>query len=174
MTAPVFGIAGWKNAGKTTLTERLVAGFTLRGVRVATVKHSHHAAMAGGPETDSARHARAGAMATALVWPGGWMLDSEAMAGQEPDLPDVLARLPACDLVLVEGYKSAPHEKIELRRLGQPDPRPLAGHVPNVAAIAADHPVETALPVFALDDIDAIIAFIAQRTGLHMPPRKSP
>ena len=102
MIAPVFGIAGWKNAGKTTLTERLVAGFTLRGVRVATVKHSHHAAMAGGPETDSARHARAGAMATALVWPGGWMLDAEAMAGQEPDLPGVLARLSACDLVLVD------------------------------------------------------------------------
>ena len=40
----VFGVTGWKNAGKTTLTERLVAEFVRRGWRVATVKHAHHAA----------------------------------------------------------------------------------------------------------------------------------
>ena len=167
MTAPVFGIAGWKNAGKTTLTERLVAGFTLRGVRVATVKHSHHAAMAGGPETDSARHARAGAMATALVWPGGWMLDAEAMAGQEPDLPGVLARLPACDLVLVEGYKRETHKKIEVRRLGAKDTRPLAPGDPNIVAVAADRPQpDEALPVFDVDDVAAVADFIEKTMKL--------
>jgi molybdopterin-guanine dinucleotide biosynthesis adapter protein len=44
----VFGITGWKNAGKTTLAERLVG-------RVATVKHGHHAADIK-PGTDSFRH----------------------------------------------------------------------------------------------------------------------
>ena len=33
MTAPVFGVIGWKNSGKTTLMARLVAEFTERGRR---------------------------------------------------------------------------------------------------------------------------------------------
>ena len=28
MSPPVFGITGWKNSGKTTLTARLIAEFT--------------------------------------------------------------------------------------------------------------------------------------------------
>ena len=39
---PVIGIAGWKKSGKTTLVTRLVAEFTRRGLKVATVKHAHH------------------------------------------------------------------------------------------------------------------------------------
>ena len=42
MTQRVFGITGWKNSGKTTLTERLVAELTRRGWKVSTVKHAHH------------------------------------------------------------------------------------------------------------------------------------
>ena len=42
MTLRVFGITGWKNSGKTTLTEKLVAELTRRGYRVSTVKHAHH------------------------------------------------------------------------------------------------------------------------------------
>ena len=38
MTAQrVFGVTGWKNSGKTTLVERLVAEFVRRGWRVSTV-----------------------------------------------------------------------------------------------------------------------------------------
>ena len=49
----VFGITGWKNAGKTTLAERLVAEFVRRGWRVATIKHAHHAADIDKPGTES-------------------------------------------------------------------------------------------------------------------------
>ena len=38
----IFGITGWKNSGKTTLTVKLVAELTQRGWRVSTVKHAHH------------------------------------------------------------------------------------------------------------------------------------
>ena len=62
MTAPrVFGVTGWKNAGKTTLTERLVAEFVRRGWRVATIKHAHHDIDIDRPGTDSWRHRAAGA-----------------------------------------------------------------------------------------------------------------
>lgn len=42
MTQKLFGIIGWKNSGKTTMTERLVRNLTGRGYRIATVKHAHH------------------------------------------------------------------------------------------------------------------------------------
>ena len=41
-STPVIGIAGWKKSGKTTLAVRLIAEFTRRGLKVATVKHAHH------------------------------------------------------------------------------------------------------------------------------------
>ena len=63
----VFGIVGWKNSGKTTLVERLVAEFVRRGWRIATVKHAHHDADIDHPGTDSFRHRAAGATEGALV-----------------------------------------------------------------------------------------------------------
>ncbi|MGN6142310.1 MAG: molybdopterin-guanine dinucleotide biosynthesis protein B, partial [Mesorhizobium sp.] len=43
MTASrIFGVTGWKNSGKTTLTEKLVAELVRRGWLVSTVKHAHH------------------------------------------------------------------------------------------------------------------------------------
>ena len=38
----VYGVIGWKNSGKTSLMERLVADITARGFSVSTVKHVHH------------------------------------------------------------------------------------------------------------------------------------
>ena len=38
----VYGVVGWKNAGKTGLMERLVADIARRGFSVSTVKHAHH------------------------------------------------------------------------------------------------------------------------------------
>jgi molybdenum cofactor guanylyltransferase/molybdopterin-guanine dinucleotide biosynthesis protein MobB len=165
LTTPVIGIAGWKNSGKTTLVVRLVAELTRRGLRVATIKHSHHDLRAEDTQTDSAKHLRAGAVQVAAVSPRRWMLGADAFGGPEPALDEVIRRMPPCDLILVEGYKSAPIAKIEVRRADQPDKRPLADRDPFVIAIAADYDVEAnGVPVFKLDDVDAIASFIAGRT----------
>ena len=52
----VYGVVGWKNAGKTGLMERLVAEFCERGVRISTVKHAHHSFDVDHPGKDSFRH----------------------------------------------------------------------------------------------------------------------
>jgi molybdopterin-guanine dinucleotide biosynthesis adapter protein len=165
-STPVIGIAGWKNSGKTTLVERLVAELVRRGWRVATVKHAHHEAQIDDGATDSARHRRAGASEVALVTGVRWAIVHELRGEPEPSLEEVIARLSPSDLIIVEGYKREPIPKIEVRRAGQPSKEPLAGGDPNVIAIAADHAVaDTNLPVFALDDIGAIADFIAKRCG---------
>lgn len=168
---PIIGIVGWKNSGKTALTVRLVAHFTALGLDVATVKHAHHAFDIDDGETDSARHRRAGASQVAVVSSVRWALVRELRGKSEPDFLDVLDRLEPCDLVIVEGYKSQPIAKVEARRLASVDRAPLSASDPNVIAIAADHAVTDAgaLPVFALDDTDAIARHIAARIGLRLP-----
>lgn len=167
MTQRVIGITGWKNSGKTTLTERLVAEFVARGLKVSTVKHAHHAFDIDQPGTDSHRHREAGAGEVAIVSGNRWALMHELRDEREPSLDDVLARLSPCDLVIVEGYKRERHLKIETRRRAAKDTRPLSVDDPNIIAVASDHalPGET-LPVFAIDDIAAMADFIASRLGL--------
>ena len=58
----VYGVVGWKNAGKTGLMERLVAEITGRGFTVSTVKHAHHTFDVDHPGKDSHRHRIAGAL----------------------------------------------------------------------------------------------------------------
>lgn len=159
MTPPrIFGVTGWKNSGKTTLVERLVAEFVRRGWTVNTVKHAHHDVDIDQTGTDSARHRAAGATEVALV--GGLRYAIMREQG-EPALSQVLARLSQADLVLIEGYKREPHPKIEVRG---GEAKSMAADDPAIVAIAADTPpAETHLPWFRRDDIAGIADFIAGR-----------
>lgn len=165
MPSPIFGVTGWKNAGKTTLVERLVAEFVRRGWRVSTVKHAHHEVDIDRTGTDSFRHRAAGASEVALVGGRRYAIMREQ---PEPPLGEVLARLAPVDLILIEGYKREPHAKIEVR--GDSAAKPMAPDDPSIAAIAADgRPEESGLPWFRRDDIAAIADFISATSG----PRKS-
>lgn len=170
MTHRVFGITGWKNSGKTTLTEKLVRELTKRGWRVSTVKHAHHAFDIDKRGTDSFRHREAGAAEVAVVGGSRWALMQELRGADEPSLAEVIARLAPCDLVLIEGYKREAHPKIEARRLEARDRTPMAPFDDTIRAVAADHAVpDAALPVFGLDDASIIADFIEIETGLRKP-----
>ncbi|WP_234185687.1 molybdopterin-guanine dinucleotide biosynthesis protein B [Shinella sp. NM-101] len=171
MTRPrIFGIAGWKNSGKTGLAVRLVAELVARGYRVSTIKHAHHDFDIDKVGADSYRHRQAGAHEVTIVSGTRYAIMRELRGAPEPAFEEILARLAPCDLVLVEGYKREPIPKIEARRLEAANRTPLAPEDPHIAAIAADHPVtDTALPVFDLDDTAAIADFVVQVAGLPAP-----
>lgn len=158
MTHRVFGVTGWKNSGKTTLVERLIAEFVRRDWRIATIKHAHHAVDIDQPGTDSFRHRAAGATEVALVGGQRYAIMRETA---EPPLSEVLARMSPCDLVLIEGYKREPHLKIEIRT---DHSRPMAASDSNIVAIASDvAPAGEVLPWFDRNDVTAIADFIAAR-----------
>ena len=161
----VYGVTGWKNAGKTGLMERLVAEFTARGLSVSTIKHAHHTTDVDQPGTDSHRHRQAGAREVLLASPHRWALMAELRDAPEPALEELLTRLSPVDLVLIEGYKSAPHPKVEAHR-AETGKALLAGENRSIRAVAADSPVATALPRFELDDTAAIADFIARDLDL--------
>ncbi len=163
----IFGIAGWKNSGKTGLAVRLVAEFVARGHSVSTIKHAHHDFDIDKVGADSFRHREAGAAEVAIVSNNRFAILHELRGATEPTLNEVLARISPCDLVLIEGYKREPVPKIEARRLQSNNSQPLATHDPYIVAIAADHAViDESLPVFDLDDTKAIADFIAKSVGL--------
>ena len=161
----VYGITGWKNAGKTGLVERLVAEITGRGLTVSTVKHAHHAADVDRPGTDSHRHRQAGATEVLLASGRRFALMHELRGAPEPGLDALLQKLSPVDLVLIEGYKREPHPKIEAFRAETGSPL-IAATDPSVRAVAADTGLEIDRPVFDLDDTPAIADFILQEVGL--------
>jgi molybdopterin-guanine dinucleotide biosynthesis adapter protein len=167
---PVFGITGWKNSGKTTLMERLIAELTGRGLAVATIKHAHHGFDVDKEGTDSFRHRMAGAREVAIASDRRWALMHELKSEDEPRLEDILARLSPVDLVLVEGYKRDNHPKLEARRRQSASREPLAANAPNIVVVAADYAIEEGnLPVFDLDDVPAIADFILGYLRIEAP-----
>ena len=163
----VFGITGWKNSGKTTLAEKLVAELVRRGWTVSTVKHAHHDFDIDKEGADSFRHRQAGATEVAIVSGRRWALMHELRDEEEPKLTEILARMAPADIVIVEGYKREAHRKIEARRREAKNREPLSAGDPNIVAVAADsaQPGES-LPVFDLDDVDAIADFVERESGL--------
>jgi molybdopterin-guanine dinucleotide biosynthesis protein B len=166
VTAKLLGIVGFKNAGKTTLTERLVSELTARNYRISTVKHAHHAFDIDQEGRDSWRHRQAGAREVAVVSANRWALVHELRGTPEPALQDIVGKLGPCDLVLTEGYKWEKHPKIEVRNLSLAHPE-LAGKDSTVIAIAANGVIKNSpVPVFDREDVKAIADFIVDRMEL--------
>ncbi len=161
----VYGVVGWKNNGKTTLVERLVAEITGRGHSVSTIKHAHHGFDIDAPGKDSHRHRMAGASEVMIGSGVRWALLHELRDAPEPPLADLLAKLSPVDLVIVEGYKRDDHPKIEVRR-SDAARDPIADTDPMVRAIASDTAQDGPLPCFDIDDIAGLADFILAGTGL--------
>jgi len=155
----VFGITGWKNAGKTGLMERLVAEITSRGYTVSTLKHAHHTFDVDHPGKDSHRHRIAGASQVLLASTERWALMNEHRGIQEPSLSELLAKLDPVNLVLIEGWKRDSHPKIEAWRSETGNPL-IAPSDPTILAVASDIGLHINRPVFDLDDTVIVADFI--------------
>lgn len=162
----IFGIAGYKNAGKTTLVVDLVRELTSRSLRVATVKHAHHEFDIDHPGKDSFLHRAAGASEVLVVSSMRWAHIVELGDRAEPSLADLLMQVGDVDLVLVEGFKHDDHPKLEIRRRGSDAPLIAADH-DSVRAIVSDGDVpEAPVPVLDRGNVSAIADFIVDQVGV--------
>lgn len=162
----VIGIAGWSGSGKTTLVRALIPALSARGVSVSTIKHAHHDFDVDKPGKDSYEHRRAGATEVLVSSARRWALMHEHRGAPEPTLWELLPRLSAVDLVLVEGFKQEGHDKLEVHRPAAGRPV-LAGADPHVVAIASDAALpEAAVPVLDLNDPAAVAGFVIRHCGL--------
>lgn len=168
MTQKVFGISGWKNSGKTTLTSALIRELSARGYRVSSVKHAHHNVDVDQEGTDSYKHRVAGASEVMLASSKRFALMHEiAEEDGEFELGELLEKMSEVDLILVEGFKSSEIPKIQTIRqvsLGNSGKEPIN----NIVAYATDMPKETVLPVLDIDNAPIIADFIIDYMDLYV------
>src|SRR5579871_1573418 len=161
--ARIIGITGWSGSGKTTLIVQLIPMLAQRGVRIATLKHAHHAFDVDQPGKDSYEHRKAGAVEVIVSSARRWVQMHEISDGREAGLDELLRRLSPCDLVLVEGFKSERHAKLEVFR-GATGKTPLHPEDPYIVAIASDQQFPGAnIPVVDLNDIEAVAKVVLER-----------
>lgn len=160
-----IGFIGYSNSGKTTLIEKLIPIFRAQGLTVSAIKNAHHGFDMDRPGKDSHRYREAGAGQVLIATSLRWALLTETPR-HAATLDELLAELAPCDLVIIEGFKSEGRvQRIEVRRTTNNEP-PIFPHDPNVIAVAADHALETRLPVLDLNDPDKIASFITERLQL--------
>jgi molybdopterin-guanine dinucleotide biosynthesis protein B len=155
-------VIGGKNHGKTTLIEELVKEFTARGLRVGTIKHTHHHHELDVPGKDSYRHREAGAVVVgilsrsmnALFWSG-------EHSSEDARYQDFAEAFSDCHVVLVEGDTPSTAPKVEVWRAELNTP-PLALRIENVRAIITADKMDCGLPLLPRSDISSIANFIAR------------
>ncbi|PXX92328.1 molybdopterin-guanine dinucleotide biosynthesis protein B [Marinobacter vulgaris] len=158
----VIGIVGWKNCGKTTLASALIRELSSRGFTVNSIKHAHHGVDVDQAGTDSYRHREAGAGEVLLAGGQRFAIMHELRGAEEPTLDELLARLGPSDWVVVEGFKTHSHPKIEVHRQACPQ-APLYRHDASIIAVAADYTADFAGPGFDLNDAPGLADFILSR-----------
>ena len=162
----VLGITGWSGTGKTTLIVALIPRLRARGLKVSTLKHSHHGFDIDRPGKDSYRHREAGAGEVLICSDQRWVLMHELRDEPEPSLDELLQRLQPVDLVLLEGWKTVPCPKLEVWRPANGKP-PRLPEDDSIMAVVTDSPLrpelygKPGLPVLSLNDPDAICEFVA-------------
>src|SRR5579859_673084 len=142
----VIGVAGWSGAGKTTLISRVIPYLRERGLRVSVIKHAHHEFDVDVPGKDSWVHRQSGAEEVLVSSANRWALMHELRGAAEASLPELLKKMSPVDLVLIEGFKSEPHCKIEVHRADSDKP-PLFPGDPAIVGIVTDAAIETTLAV---------------------------
>ena len=127
-------IVGQPGSGKTTLIVDIIKELNKQNIKVGTMKHSAHVHELDKPGKDSFRHRKAGA---ALVS----MITQEMTAVYLPMkmTPQLLLEnyYSDMDIVLIEGWISGPHDKIEIWRKALKKP-PLFSNISHVKAIVSD------------------------------------
>ena len=155
----VIGLAGWSGAGKTTLLTRAIPHLIARGLRVSVIKHAHHKFDVDVPGKDSWLHRQAGAEEVLVSSGKRWALMHELRDAQEPPVLELLKKLSRVDLVVIEGYKTDSHRKIEVHRAANGKPL-LFPDDAAIVGIVTDIAIETVLPTAHLDDIPAVAAMM--------------
>ncbi len=155
----IFGLAGWSGSGKTTLVKQVIPSLIARGLSVSTIKHTHHNFDIDKPGKDSYEHRVAGAHEVVITGAARWALLHENRGEPEPSIEDMLDRMADVDLVLIEGFKSYPHPKMEVYRpeVGKPL---LCAEDDSIVAVATTTGLEVQIPQLPLNDIESVTDFI--------------
>lgn len=162
LAVPVVSVVGRSNVGKTTFIERLIRELKRRGYLVGTIKHYKHEFEIDQPGKDSWRHVQAGSDVAVIASPHKIALVRRLDA--ELPLEEIVASMPAVDIILTEGYKHEDRPKIEVVRRAVVTELICAPE--ELLALVTDQPFAAPVPQFGLDDA-AGVADLLESTYLR-------
>lgn len=167
MNIPVIGFAAYSGTGKTTLIEKLLRRLKEKGFRVAVIKHDAHDFDIDREGKDSWRFTQAGADIM--------LISSEKKTAvieqRQRSFAENLSLIHDVDLILVEGYKQEQIPRIGICRKASGKGLP---HSANqyIAVVTDDESISACgIPIFSLDDIEAVTEFILKTAGELQSPK---
>jgi len=160
-----MGIVGWSGSGKTSLLIEVLPILRAKGLTVSTMKHAHHRFDVDSEGKDSFRHREAGASEVMVVTSSRWVLMHESRDEPEPSIEALIERMTSVDLLLIEGFKTHSHPKLEIHRESEGKPL-LCSDDSEIVAVASDQTLlGLSIPQLNLNDPQAIAEFILVHTG---------
>ena len=165
---PRIHIVGRRNSGKTTLVCDLVRELTTRGMRVATIKHTHHNHELDTPGKDSWNHREAGAVGVGILSPHmlAAFVPSNRSEHTTADYDQLNTMFPDCDLLIVEGDLHADGVKLEVWR-AEVSEQPYAAEGHDIRSVISDDPVRSAPEVWSRKDVPNLATQVLEAAGLE-------
>jgi molybdopterin-guanine dinucleotide biosynthesis protein B len=160
LAPPALAFVARSGTGKTTYLEKLLPVLSGQGRRVGVIKHHAHPVAFDLPQKDTYRLAQAGAdvvVGVSSVQVAAFFSENGA------ELPQTLLGrfFSGCDLVLVEGLRSAPFPKVEIHRSGRSGELLCAPD--ELLAEVTDEPLALDVPQFPLGDPVPLAEFLLAR-----------
>ncbi len=155
----IISVVGKSESGKTTLIEKLIPELKKAGCKVGIIKHAHHGFELDKKGKDTYRHKKAGADTVLVASPGRIAMVKDESGDS---LENITHYLDDMDIVIAEGFKKERMPKIEIFRSTRHN-TPACIEDENLIAFVTDSALQVDVPVFGLDDIEKISAFIRER-----------
>jgi len=186
----VLLVTGAHESGKTTVAVKLIEALVQEGLKVGSLKHTDHEYETDIEGKDSQRHKAAGAEPAVLVagrrsavHRRGEILASDPLSGAtgphgERPLSVFLEGeygLSTCDVVVVEGYRSAPYPKIEVCRAAT-GRAPLTENDPSVIAVVTDRATQHAssVPRVSFEEIPGSLLLFLRKSSFFSSLQQNP
>lgn len=164
MPVPVYVFAAYSDVGKTSYLEKLIPILKSAGLRIGVIKHDVHGIQLDAAGKDTWRLTGAGADVVSVASNSGYALFAQKPAA----LDELIRQLSHVDIILVEGYKSAPYSKVALFRADSG--KTLAVDPRACFAIITDKQMDVSCPTFPLDNPRAFAEYLLN-SHFRSPPQ---
>ena len=163
---PRIHIVGRRNAGKTTLVCDLVRTLSERGLKVATIKHTHHNHELDTPGKDSHQHRESGAAGVGILTPHmtAAFVPTERAADAKVSYAQFETLFADCDLLLVEGDLHADAIKLEIWRKDCSAP-PYATQESSIKMVITDDDAELTCDVWPRGNLVGLADRVEEMIG---------
>ncbi|PCI29440.1 MAG: molybdopterin-guanine dinucleotide biosynthesis protein B [SAR324 cluster bacterium] len=165
MQPKLLSFVGRSNSGKTTFITKILPLFCQRGLKVGSIKNTHHQVKFDKPGKDSYRHREAGSSQVLLLTE-----DRFAIFGERPEqhsLHQLAAKwFDDFDLVLSEGFKNEDSFKIEISREANQKKPLYTNPAYQIQALISDRTAEISIPHFDLNDVNGVFEWICGQLEL--------